>query len=89
MKYKAAIFDMDGLICLTQKGFFLDAFMNTCADLAINLILSLFIMYNRNKLRQEQRDILTEDLAPGLIMTGSGKSGSGMLRHILQPIPYQ
>ncbi len=42
MKYKAAIFDMDGLLLDTER-IFLDAFKNTCRTLGYEFDMSLFV----------------------------------------------
>jgi HAD superfamily hydrolase (TIGR01509 family) len=63
MKYKAAIFDMDGLLLDTER-IFLDAFINTCTDLNHRFDMSLFIsIIGTNSIKT--KDILTEGFGRG------------------------
>ncbi|MBN1906430.1 MAG: HAD family phosphatase [Deltaproteobacteria bacterium] len=63
MKYKAAIFDMDGLLLDTER-IFLDAFINTCAELDYKFEMPLFIsIIGTNSVRT--KDILTEGFGRG------------------------
>jgi HAD superfamily hydrolase (TIGR01509 family) len=63
MKYKAAIFDMDGLLLDTER-IFLDAFINTCAELNHKFDMLLFIsIIGTNSVRT--KDILTEGFGQG------------------------
>ncbi len=58
MKYKAAIFDMDGLLLDTER-IFLDAFINTCKELNHKFDMRLFIsIIGTNSVRTKH--ILTE-----------------------------
>jgi HAD superfamily hydrolase (TIGR01509 family) len=58
LKYKAAIFDMDGLL-LDIERIFLDAFINTCAELNYKFDMSLFIsIIGTNSVKT--KDILTK-----------------------------
>jgi beta-phosphoglucomutase-like phosphatase (HAD superfamily) len=58
LKYKAAIFDMDGLLLDTER-IFLDAFINTCAELNYKFDMSLFIsIIGTNSVKT--KDILTK-----------------------------
>lgn len=63
MKFKAAIFDMDGLLLDTER-IFLDAFINTCAELNHKFDMPLFIsIIGTNSVRT--KDILTEGFGRG------------------------
>jgi HAD superfamily hydrolase (TIGR01509 family) len=63
MKYKAAIFDMDGLLLDTER-IFLDAFKNTCAELDYKFDMSLFIsIIGTNSVKT--KDLLTEGFGTG------------------------
>lgn len=63
MKYKAAIFDMDGLLLDTER-IFLDAFINTCAELNHKFYMPLFIsIIGTNSVRT--KDILTDGFGKG------------------------
>ncbi len=63
MKYKAAIFDMDGLLLDTER-IFLDAFKKTCAELDHKFDMSLFIsIIGTNAVKT--KDILTEGFGRG------------------------
>lgn len=63
MKYKAAIFDMDGLLLDTER-IFMDAFKNTCAELNHKFDMSLFIsIIGTNSVKT--KDILTEGFGRG------------------------
>jgi HAD superfamily hydrolase (TIGR01509 family) len=63
MKYKAAIFDMDGLLLDTER-IFLDAFKKTCGELGFGFDMSLFIsIIGTNSVKTT--DILTEGFGQG------------------------
>lgn len=63
LKYKAAIFDMDGLLLDTER-IFLDAFINTCAELDQKFDMSLFIsIIGTNSVKT--KGILTEGFGRG------------------------
>ena len=58
MKYKAVIFDMDGLLLDTER-IFLDAFRKTCEELGLRFDMSLFVkLIGTNSVKT--KDIMTE-----------------------------
>jgi HAD superfamily hydrolase (TIGR01509 family) len=63
MKFKAAIFDMDGLLLDTER-IFLDAFKQTCDDLGFKFEMELFVkLIGTNSVKT--KDILTKGFGRG------------------------
>jgi HAD superfamily hydrolase (TIGR01509 family) len=63
MKFKAAIFDMDGLLLDTER-IFLDAFEQTCGDLGFKFEMELFVkLIGTNSVKT--KEILTEGFGRG------------------------